>query len=400
MVRKKNSLIGSKLRFTCAIVLFYMIGRSIPLVGLDISKLHFVNDFNAQSVLTQTISGDLNQCSIMALGIAPYMLASIPLQMILACRSADSKAHTSPFVVNRLTVAFMVVFATIQAIARLSDLPFAEAGAMLAFTKVTAVIQMVTGAMLILWLSERNKKYGIGGQTALIYVNIVDGVRTNLASHTLAELKLPLMMSLFVLIVVIWLENAEKRIPMQRISVYNIYGDKNYQAIKLNPIGIMPVMFASAFAMLPQFVISLLLMIWPERSSFLWFQENAVMTRPLGIGIYIACLFILTIIFSVIFINPGEISEQLLKSGDSIVNIQAGKESRRYLWRNVLSISVFSATVMSVCMGIPMCLQLVGKYENSLIMIPASVMMLTGMWCNLYQEVKGVKSLDAYEPFL
>ena len=152
--------------------------------------------------------------------------------------------------------------------------------------------------------------------------------------------------------------------------------------------------------MLPQFVISLLLMIWPERSSFLWFQENAVMTRPLGIGIYIACLFILTIIFSVIFINPGEISEQLLKSGDSIVNIQAGKESRRYLWRNVLSISVFSATVMSVCMGIPMCLQLVGKYENSLIMIPASVMMLTGMWCNLYQEVKGVKSLDAYEPFL
>ena len=254
--------------------------------------------------------------------------------------------------------------------------------------------------MLILWLSERNKKYGIGGQTALIYVNIVDGVRTNLASHTLAELKLPLMMSLLVLIVVIWLENAEKRIPMQRISVYNIYGDKNYQAIKLNPIGIMPVMFASAFAMLPQFVISLLLMIWPERSSFLWFQENAVMTRPLGIGIYIACLFILTIIFSVIFINPGEISEQLLKSGDSIVNIQAGKESRRYLWRNVLSISVFSATVMSVCMGIPMCLQLVGKYENSLIMIPASVMMLTGMWCNLYQEVKGVKSLDAYEPFL
>ena len=383
MVRKKNSLIGSKLRFTCAIVLFYMIGRSIPLVGLDISKLHFVNDFNAQSVLTQTISGDLNQCSIMALGIAPYMLASIPLQMILACRSADSKAHTSPFVVNRLTVALMVVFATIQAIARLSDLPFAEAG-----------------AMLILWLSERNKKYGIGGQTALIYVNIVDGVRTNLASHTLAELKLPLMMSLLVLIVVIWLENAEKRIPMQRISVYNIYGDKNYQAIKLNPIGIMPVMFASAFAMLPQFVISLLLMIWPERSSFLWFQENAVMTRPLGIGIYIACLFILTIIFSVIFINPGEISEQLLKSGDSIVNIQAGKESRRYLWRNVLSISVFSATVMSVCMGIPMCLQLVGKYENSLIMIPASVMMLTGMWCNLYQEVKGVKSLDAYEPFL
>ena len=400
MYSKKNSLIRSKLEFTFAIVLFYMVGRCIPLMGVDMSELRFVKDFNAQSILTQTISGDLNQCSLMALGIAPYMLASIPLQIILACRSADSKAHTSPITVNRITVALTVVFATIQAVVRVNTLSFTGVGAMLVFTRATAVIQMVAGAVLILWLSERNKKYGIGGQTALIYVNIVDGMRTNLASHTLEELKIPLLISVFVLVITIWLENSEKRIPMQRISVYNIYGDKNYQAIKLNPIGIMPVMFASAFAMLPQFLVSLLLLIRPENEDLLWFQENAVMTKPLGIGIYIACLFLLTIIFSIIFINPGELAEQMLKSGDSIVNVHAGKDSRRYLWHNVFAISIFSATMMSICIGIPMCLQLVGKYENSLVMIPTSVMMLTGMWCTLFQEVKGVKSLDAYAPFL
>ena len=145
---------------------------------------------------------------------------------------------------------------------------------------------------------------------------------------------------------------------------------------------------------------SLLLMIWPSDRNLLWFEENAVLTKPLGIGIYIASLFLLTIIFSIIFINPSEISEQLLKSGDSIVNIHTGRDSRRYLWRNVILTSMFSATVMSICMGIPMCLQLIGKYNNSLIMIPASAMMMTGMWCTLFQEIKGIKSLDAYEPFL
>ena len=234
----------------------------------------------------------------------------------------------------------------------------------------------------------------------LIYINIIDGMRTNLSKHSWAELQMPLLFSLLVVFIMILLENTEKRIPMQRIAVYNIYGDKNYQAIKMNPIGIMPVMFASAFSMLPRFVVSLLLMIWPNQSCLLWFEENAVLTRPLGIGIYIACLFILTIIFSIIFINPSEISEQLLKSGDSIVNIHTGRDSRRYLWKNVILISMFSATVMSVCMGIPMCLQLIGKYNNSLIMIPASVMMMTGMWCTLFQEIKGFKSLDAYEPFI
>lgn len=400
MVAKKNALFWSKVKFTCMIVLFYMIGRCVPLVGVDTSKIQFVGEFNAQSVLTQTISGDLNQCSILALGIAPYMMASIPIQIILACRSADAKAHTSPFTVNRVTTLLMMVLATMQAVTRLDDLVFTGTGTELFLTKCLAVVQMVTGAVLILWLSERNKRFGIGGQTMLIYINIIDGMRTNLLNHSWSDLKMPLFFSLIFVFIVVCFENTEKRIPMQRIAVYNIYGDKNYQAIKLNPIGIMPIMFASAFSMLPRFVVSLLLMIWPSDRNLLWFEENAVLTKPLGIGIYIASLFLLTIIFSIIFINPSEISEQLLKSGDSIVNIHTGRDSRRYLWRNVILTSMFSATVMSICMGIPMCLQLIGKYNNSLIMIPASAMMMTGMWCTLFQEIKGIKSLDAYEPFL
>ena len=101
-----------------------------------------------------------------------------------------------------------------------------------------------------------------------------------------------------------------------------------------------------------------------------------------------------------IIISPGEIAEQLLKSGDSIMNLHAGRETRKYLTEKLCIISFFSATVMSVCLGIPMILQLTGDINGELVMFPVSVMMLTGLWYNLYQEFKTVKSYEAYRPFI
>ena len=93
-------------------------------------------------------------------------------------------------------------------------------------------------------------------------------------------------------------------------------------------------------------------------------------------------------------------AEELLKSGDSILDIYAGKPTKRYLFRNVLALSVFSAVVLAVCQGVPLFLQFIEYVDPALVMMPCSIMMSTGMWITLYREAEVYWNMDRYEAFI
>jgi preprotein translocase subunit SecY len=388
-----------KLLYTLLILLVYLVGRSLPLYGIDTSG-YGNSGMDAQTLLMQTVSGDKYQSSVFALGISPYMLAGIVVQIVMALRGSKYRSKISPKKLNRISMEIMLILAVVQAVFRVRELDFTVHVELILIAQITAAAEMVAGAFIILWLSERNKRYGIGGQTALILVNILDGLMSTLGGHTAEELRIPLLVSVVVLLLVIVMENAEKRIPVQRISIHNIYADKNYLAIKLNPIGVMPVMFTSAFFMLPQMLCGFLAILLPENDTIQFVVDNMKLTSPLGIITYIVILYFLTIGFSIVFISPGDITEQFLKSGDSILNLHAGRDTKRYLIRQIFAISFLSATIMGVCLGVPMFLQLEGDIDSTLVMLPSSVMILTGIWCNLYQEIVAVRDYDAYQPFI
>lgn len=396
---RKDSIIKYKLLFTALVLLIYLLGKNLPLYGIDLSA--YTNQtLDTQALLIQAISGDIYRRSVFALGISPYMMASILVQMVVACRNADAKARISPRKKNRITLELTLIFALGQAVFHVRDLTFAVTGWQMLLAQVVSVVEMMAGAMIILWLSEQNKKYGVGGQTALIFVNIMDGIAALLMKGTPDSLVIPLLVSLVVIVLMVVLENAEKRIPVQRISIHNIYADKNYLAIKLNPIGIMPVMFSTAFFMLPQLMVNGLDWLFPGQRIIIWWKENLVLGRPLGVVMYIVILYGLTIVFSRVFLNPTETTEQFLKSGDSLVGIHAGRDTKRYLSRNITRFSLFSATAFSLCLSVPMVMQMKGYMDSSLTALPTSIMMLTGIWSNLYREVLSIRDVDAYEPFI
>lgn len=355
---------------------------------------------SAEELLLQTIGGDTYRCSLFALGISPYMISSILVQVYTAIRQAGSGSRISPFRTNRLIVIWTTGLAALQAVLHVRELHFQYTDERLLLARGIAILEMVTGVLVILWLSERNRKYGIGGQTALIYVNILDGIIASVGKHTPGELFLPLLISCGMILVVVEMENTEFRIPLQRISIHNIYADKNYLAIKMNPIGTMPVMFSTAFFMIPRLIVYGLSILLPQNGTIQWWRENLTLKNPLGIGVYILIIYVLTLLFAMLFLNPKDLTEQFLKSGDCLLNIRAGKETRRYLSRKIRQISLVSATVMSLCLGIPLYLQYQGDLESTLVMLPSSVMLLTGMWCNLYRECLAVKSLDSYQEFI
>ena len=401
MLQRENrpTILQYKLMYTGLILLIYLVGKNLPLYGVDVSAF-LGNSVDAGELLVQSVSGDIYRCSVFALGVSPYMISTLLVQIMISLRkSSDSGNRISPKKRNRMILVLTYVLAVVQAVDRAGTLPFINDGIGY-MNRTVAIVEMVTGAMIILWLADRNKQYGVGGQTSIIFVNILDGLRVTLQEYEMKQLLIPALICIVVICVVIVMENAEKRIPLQRISIHNIYADKNYLAIKLNPIGVMPAIFSTILFMLPQLFVSILHGVFPENPDILWWQHNLILTRPMGMMVYILIIYALTIGFSRVFVSPSELTDQFLKSGDSIPELHAGKDTKRYLSHEINRISLLSATVMSVCLGIPMLLRFTGALDSGLATIPASVMMLTGTGCNLYREIEAVRDLDAYHPFI
>lgn len=400
MKEKKRSVVGEKILYTIGIVLAYLVGRKLPLYGVDCSA-YALQRIDAQVILQQAINGDLTQTSIFSLGFSPYIAASMLKQFLFAGQNNKQKAKVSPRKANYAMLFCMMLIAMMQAVLRVHGLAYQADGQEVIWNKMICVVEMIAGMLILIWLSDRNQKYGIGGRSALIFVNIIDGLLASFATvENSRELVVPLLISLVVLMIFLFMENTEKHIPLQRISIHNIHADKNYLAIKCNPVGIMPVMFATAAFMFPRFVCSLLAAIMPDNAAILWCNENMILTRPLGIVVYILVLFLLTIAFGFVMVNPSDLSEHFLKNGDTILGMHAGKETRRYLTRNLLMFSLLSSLVMSICVGLPMVLQARGGMSQSLAVIPSSVMIATGIWSSLYQEFAALKKYDSYESFI
>lgn len=396
---QKERIVKYKLIFTGLVLAAYLAGRLIPLYGVD--TLAYADEvIGAEELLMQTIGGDAYRYSVFALGISPYIIATLCVQIAMMCRNSDSRSKTSPRRANYVTLAGVLGLSLLQAWIRINELVFCYEGGLLLIAKTVAFFEMVAGALLIVWLADMNKRYGIGGQTILILTNISSGIISTLSGHSGKELVLPIAVAIVVSGVIIFMENTEKRIPVQRISIHNIYADQNYLAIKHNPAGVMPVMFSTAFFMLPQLLVTGLGLLFPESQGLIWWRNNLVLTKPLGIFVYIIMIYLLAIGFSMAFVNPKDITEQFLKSGDSIPNLHAGHDTKRYLTGQVLAISAVSATVMGACLGVPLILQFAGSLDGNLAMLPSSAMMFTGMFCGFCREFAAVRRFDAYGGFI
>lgn len=383
-----------KLAYTGLVFLIYILGKNIPLYGIDLAAYRNA-DAGVEEVLMQMVSGDIYRCSIFAVGIFPMMISGLLVQIGVAIRNLFTKESVSPRSIGYATAIVTIALAILQAVAVLQSLKFAVPENMQMAVRILAGLELLTGVMVILWISRRNEQYGVGGRMVFGLVNILERIVMILMSNEFRKLMLPLFIGMALMMITLVMENAEMRIPVQRVSIHNIYADKNYMAIKLNPAGVMPMMFTSAVFMLPKLIVSLLAWWFPQNAGVMWWQENLALTNPFGIMVYVACEYVLTITFSMIMISPKNITEQFLKSGDSIVNLHAGRDTRRYLRRTVLSISLCSATIMGGCVAIPLVLQMRYGIDGTLAMLPTSMMMVTSFWCNIFREIKSIYKYDS-----
>lgn len=397
--KAKEHILLYKILYSLMVMFVYMIGRNIPLYGVDVEAYRDV-DINAQSIIIQAVSGDMKNCSIFILGLWPYMLASMLIVLVVAIATLDKTRRISPKKVNIWTVTLMLIIGILQAYERVQNYIYKVDGTALIQAKAIAFVELIAGMLIVVYLGDRATKYGICGKTSVFLVNIVDGMMTMLVGQPFRKLWLIIVIGIIEIAVMLVLENTEKRIAVQRVSIHNIHADKDYIAYKMNPVGVTPMMFASAAFILPQSVLGLLNKLFPENGTIEWIYHRMNLTSVLGVWVYIAIIVILTIAFSFIMLTPGKTAEDLLKSGDSILGVYAGRETKRYLQGCVLSFSIISSVVIGICVGVPLFLQFGGYINSKLAMFPCSIMMFTGIWISFGREAEVYRNMDRYEPFI
>lgn len=397
--KAKEHILLYKILYSLMVMFVYMIGRNIPLYGVDVEAYWDV-DINAQSIIIQAVSGDMKNCSIFILGLWPYMLASMLIVLVVAIATLDKTRRISPKKVNIWTVTLMLIIGILQAYERVQNYIYKVDGTALIQAKTIAFVELIAGMLIVVYLGDRATKYGICGKTSVFLVNIVDGMMTMLVGQPFRKLWLIIVIGIIEIAVMLVLENTEKRIAVQRVSIHNIHADKDYIAYKMNPVGVTPMMFASAAFILPQSLFGLLNKLFPESGTIEWIYHRMNLTSVLGVWVYIAIIVILTIAFSFIMLTPGKTAEDLLKSGDSILGVYAGRETKRYLQGCVLSFSLISSVVIGICVGVPLFLQFGGYINSKLAMFPCSIMMFTGIWISFGREAEVYRNMDRYEPFI
>ena len=394
-MKEKTHLVRNRCLFSIVIILIYFVCHRIPLNGIDMSAYDNLG-LDLGSILTLAVNGSNKRCYVMSLGISPYITASLTITILQAVRSKESRARTSPKSLNYLITGLFFCVALIQSIYYALDLIYINRDIM---SILVVIFELMAGACIAQYLLMKNKKYGVGGFAPIIIVNMTETLVGILMKSSLDALRIPLAISFVMVIIMIFMEMHEKRIPVQRVSVHNVHADKNYMAIKYNPVGFMALMFGSAIFMIPQLIVALIHHYHKsEIINFLY--KNLNMSTLFGMRVYVVMMFMFTILLSLLFVNPKDLSDGLLQSGDCIVNVPAGKPTRRYIRKWVLILSCLSGGIMCACLALCMYLQYKGIVDASVAMLPTTFMMLSGFVCSIYLEIRAYRDFDSYKPFI
>ena len=391
--------LGKRLLVTILILVIYMAGRSILLYCVD-PAAYQLEELDTQNIMASMISGDRYQYTVFALGVMPYIMSSLLMWLFAAIRGSDYKSRISPRKMSQATLALMMVIASVSALSRVGDLVFQESALNTQVLRAIAIAEMVAGAAVIYGMASINKERGIGGQMPIILVNIVDNLALTIQKSAPEQLKRSAALCLIMVIIILAMENVVIRIPVQRVSIHNDYAKDSYIPLKSDPIGVMPIMFAVSFLMVLRFLVRLLLYIFEDSQRLQLFYERMELTNAAGAGVYLGIVFALNILFSFIMISPGEMAENLQKGGDSIVNVYAGKKTKRYLRKKLLLLDIFSGLVFCLMMGTSLTLALRGELSSELAMLPSRAMILTGITLTLLREIRAYWKFDSYSFFI
>jgi preprotein translocase subunit SecY len=411
----------SKILITLFILAVYRLGTHIPVPGVDSNSL--MNYFNASggalfNIYNLFSGGALGRFSVFALGVMPYISASIIMQLLTAViptleRLQKEEGDYGRWKISQYTRYLTIGIAFFQSLGLsiwLTTLK-TETGASLISVSpfvfvVLTTVTVTTGTVFLMWLGEKITEFGIGnGISMIILAGIVAGIiPAILRTYELVKVgEISVLLLTFAVLIIIavvagivYIQEAERRIPIQhaRRNVM-INQSASYLPFKLNPSGVIPIIFAVAILMFPATIaqffankseIARTIVDYLSPQSYVYF------------GLYVALIIFFSYFYTAILINPIDIADNLRRSGAFIPGVRAGSQTAEYI-NYILTRLVFAGSIFLAAIAIlPMILI---KWLN----VPfyfggTSALIVVVVALDTIHQVEAYLAMKKYEGFL
>jgi preprotein translocase subunit SecY len=420
-----------KLLFTVFIIGIFRLGASLPTPGISEKNVNFCTGLAAQSggsvyqLVNLFSGGALLKLSVFALGIMPYITASIILQLLavviprletLRQEGQSGQAKITQYT-RYLTVGLAILQSTgIVALARSGKL-FQGVNCTRSlivndsiFTITTMVICMTAGTAVIMWLGELITDRGVGnGMSLLIFTTVIAVIPGELLniykSRHAFVFAVVLAVGIAIVGFVVFMEQAQRRIPVQyakRMVGRRMYGGTStYIPLKVNQAGVIPVIFASSLLYIPQLAASLFGSQTSATGWVAWVQTYLVRgDSPIYMLIFLVLIIFFTYFYVAITFNPTEVADNMKKYGGFIPGIRPGRPTAEYLNYVLTRLTAPGSLYLGVIALIPMiALALVGATQN----FPfggTSILIAVGVGLDTVKQIESQLQQRNYEGFL
>ena len=406
----KNKDIQKRILFTLACLFVFVLGKAIIVPGIDEYSLG-VNQLGFLELINVMGGGALEQFSIFALGVMPYITASIIIQILAMdiipylseLKKQGGVGRTQLNKITRISgIALAFVQGYIYSFAFLGD---AGTG-ILNVDYLQFALVLTAGTSLLLWIGDQITAKGIGnGISLIIMAGIISSMPTMFAT-AFAELTSDssitgiLLFILYVIVYVaiilgvVYVEGAERRINVQYANKSNsaFGGRQNYIPFKLNSAGVMPVIFASALISIPSFIATFV-----KNDGFTNFVNQYLsMTSPVGFSLYIILIFVFAYFYTFMQIKPSEMSDNLNKNGGYIPGVRPGKETTDYISNTISRITVVGALFLAILAGIPVIFGLFSGLSSNVTIGGTGLLIVVGVALETYKQLESQLQSRSY----
>ena len=357
-----------------ALVVVFRIGAHIPVPGVDaaaLAKLYESASGGMLGMLNMFSGGSLERFSIFAIGIMPYISASIIVQLaseiMPSLKALKKEGEAGRRVITKYTRYGTVLLALLQSfgVATFVYQQNIVVASQLEFY-VSTVVCLVTGTMFLMWLGEQMTERGIGnGISLIITAGIAAGIPagisrlltlTSQGSMSMLMAVAIVIGALLLIYVVVYFESAQRKIPVhyakRQVGNRLVQGQSTHMPFKLNMAGVIPPIFASSIILFP----STLLSWFGSTNTDNWFYKAAALLQhgqPVYILLFAATIIFFCYLYTALVFSPREMAENLKKSGAFVPGIRPGEQTSRYLEKVVLRLTFFGALYITIICLIP-----------------------------------------------
>jgi len=358
-----------KLIYTFLMLLLYRLVGVIPAPGVDAAKVmsSAASDLPLLELVNMMTGNAFSQMTIMAMGITPYINASIIMQLLtiaipaLERMSRDEEGGREK--IQRISRYVTVALAAIQAIGLVAGLGYIKAGWL---NYVLVGVSMAGGTALAMWIGERITDKGIGnGISLLIFAGIISNlfngiislfstaITTGTASAWIAALSI-IIVALVMTVVVTFIDLGERRIPLQiakQVKGRRVYGGQNtHMTLKVVSVGVLPMIFAYSFLAFPGTLIQLIG--GTSSGAYIWWMTYMNSGSVWYMIISALLIIAFTFFYSSISFDPKKQAEQLVQQG-AVIPGTRGKNIQKYLQNTVNRLNLFAALFLAVLAAVP-----------------------------------------------